>query len=151
MLRMTADKQSFQGRDPFGVRLRSLFDNVFSSQKPLFSLSEKVWNPPTDVYETANSVVIKMEVAGVSLNDLDLTIKDHYLVIRGCRRESPCLDKENFHLMEIRYGSFERSFPLPHNVHLDEIQAQYTNGFLIVTVPKKTPVSREIPVRSSED
>lgn len=148
MALMTVIRQSVAHRDPSASSFRSLFDNFFSSQRPLFSLSEKVWNPPADVYETASSLVIKMEIAGVSLNDLDITAQDRYLIIRGRRREPPCLDKENYHLMEIRYGAFERAFPLPGNVRLDEIQAQYSNGFLIVMVPRKQPVSREIPIQN---
>lgn len=129
----------------------ALFDNLFSSQRPLFSLSEKVWNPPTDVYETSSSMVIKMEIAGVSMSELDVTLEDRLLIIRGCRRENPCLDKEDFHLMEIRYGAFERTFPLPPKTHLEEIQAQYSNGFLIITVPRKPLVTRDIPVKIVEE
>jgi HSP20 family protein len=126
---------------------RSFFDNLFSSQHPLFSLSEKVWNPPTDVYETGDSVVIRMEIAGVSLDALDVRVEDRLLIIRGCRRENPCLDKEDFHLMEIRYGAFERAFALPAKTRPEEIQAQYTNGFLIVTIAKQQATTREILVQ----
>ena len=149
MAALTVNRQ-FLGREaPAGFR--ALFDNLFSSQHPLFSLSEKVWNPPTDVYETASSIVIKMEIAGVSLSELDVTLEDRLLIIRGCRRENPCLDKEDFHLMEIRYGAFERAFPLPPKTRFDEIQAQYSNGFLIITVPRKASVTRGIPVKVIEE
>jgi len=149
MPQLTVNRQLLESGDPVGFR--ALFDNLFSTQHPLFSLSEKVWNPPTDVYETVSSMVIKMEIAGVSLSELDVTLEDRLLIIRGCRRENSCLDKEDFHLMEIRYGAFERAFPLSPKTHFDEIHAQYSNGFLIITVPKKAPVNRGIPVKIIEE
>lgn len=130
---------------------KPLFDNFFSSQRPLFSLSHQVWNPPADLYETNEDIVIKMEIAGVCLSRLDVTADRNYLFIRGCRGEDAPLPKEDYQLMEIRYGRFERVFTLPFRPNADEIKAEYRNGFLVVRVTKRRAVSREIAVQVVED
>ena len=79
--------------------IKTVFDNFFSSQRPLFSLSDRIWNPPTDVYETCESMVIKMEVAGVKQEDMDISVDNNLLLIRGRRLEETPLRKENFYLM----------------------------------------------------
>lgn len=115
---------------------RSLFDNIFSSQRPLFSLSERVWNPPADVYETSEFIIVKMEVAGICPASLEVTAHGNYLIVRGCRHEDAPLPKENYHLMEIRYGHFERVFSMPVDLGAEAIQACYKNGFLEVRISK---------------
>jgi HSP20 family protein len=133
-----------------GTGYKSVLDNVFSSQRPVFSLSEKVWNPPADVYETRDSLVIKMEIPGVDREGLETVVEGNCIVVRGCRREMSSLPKEDYHLMEIRYGRFERVFGLPVKVRVEEIEAHYNNGFLVVTVPKKPTVARDIPITEGE-
>jgi HSP20 family protein len=129
---------------------KSHFDNVFASQKPFFSLSENVWNPPADIYETSTHLVIKMEVAGVCKDRLRIMSEDKTLIVSGCRAEDG-LPKENYHLMEIRYGAFERVFNLPFKIDTDAINAQYTNGFLIITIPIVPVVSRQIRIEVIEN
>lgn len=136
---------------PTGEKAHSLFDNFFSSERPLFSLSEKVWNPPADVYETADSVVVKMEVAGVCRKTLEIVAENNFLVIRGSRRENVPLPKQNYHLMEIRYGHFERAFGMPVKLDPEKINAQYCNGFLIVTITKQKTKPRPITVDVVDD
>jgi HSP20 family protein len=130
---------------------KPVFDNYFSSQRPLFSLSQRVWNPPADVYETQDSIVMKMEIAGVCQETLEVTAENNFLVIRGSRGEEAALSKENYHLMEIRYGRFERVFGLPFQLSADDISANYNNGFLVVSVSKKAAKSREVAIRIVED
>ncbi|MFW6303028.1 MAG: Hsp20/alpha crystallin family protein [Candidatus Sumerlaeota bacterium] len=129
---------------------KSAFDNFFSSQRPMFSLSEKVWNPPTDVYETSDSIVVKMEIAGLSLDEMKVMTDDHYLIVQGCRREEAGLPKDNYHLMEIHYGYFERVFGMPGKLHSEDIEAQYNNGFLVVTIGKRERPRRNIDVKVVE-
>ncbi len=130
---------------------KSAFDNFFSSQRPMFSLSEKVWNPPTDVYETSDSIVVKMEIAGLSLDQMKVMADEHYLIVQGCRKEEAGLPKDNYHLMEIHYGYFERVFGMPHKLHSEDIQAQYNSGFLAVTIAKRERKTRHIAVDVIED
>ena len=149
---MSSEKKTSTPASPRspGQTRKSALDNVFSSQRPLFSLSRKVWNPPADVYETPDSWVVKMEVAGLCQHTLQTTTEDNHLVIRGCRSEASDLSKEKYHLMEIRYGQFERHFSLPAGLNRDDVNAQYTNGFLIVAISKKPKRSRKIEIEIVE-
>ncbi|NQU42075.1 Hsp20/alpha crystallin family protein [bacterium] len=125
---------------------KPLFDNFFSSQRPLFNLSERLWNPPSDVYETSDSIIIKMEIAGAPQQHLQITADNNFLIIRGRRDEDATLPKENYHLMEIHYGCFQRVFAMPFHLDAEDINAQYNNGFLIVTVAKRQPQKHHISV-----
>lgn len=120
-------------------------DHYFSSQKPWFSLSKKIWNPPTDIYETKDKLLIKMEVAGVKEEHLDISFQDNVLVIRGLRMEEE-IDEMNLHLLEIHYGQFERIFELPDNVKIGEIRATYSEGFLRVLIDKEQLQTKPITI-----
>jgi HSP20 family protein len=122
-------------------------DSFFSSQRPLFSLSEKIWNPPTDVYEVEGAIHVKIEIAGVHEEDLEIAVDKNLLRVSGRRREEiPNAARASYHLMEIRYGSFERVFGLPAKLDLDAITATYRDGFLLIEVPKSHTQPREIPI-----
>ncbi|HBF33857.1 TPA: hypothetical protein DDW35_04780 [Candidatus Sumerlaeota bacterium] len=121
-------------------RKKLLSDNIFSYERPFFSMSERVWNPPSDVYEVGkNQVVITMEIAGLKLDDLQITAENSYLVVRGCRAEEPA--KSHYHLMEIRHGVFERAFRLSFPLHPENINAKYHDGFLVITLERKPEAS----------
>lgn len=127
--------------------IKNIFDNFLSTQKPLFSLSQKVWNPPTDVYETKDHIIVKMEIAGVDKSDIEVTVEDNILKVRGVRCERAKVNKENYHVMEIHYGNFERVFRLPKNLESKDISASYQDGFLRIAIPKNHAVSQEIVVK----
>jgi HSP20 family protein len=92
------------------------------------------WRPPTDVYETDESVVIRVEVAGMKETDFSISLVDRVLIITGVRQDpSP---KVAYHQMEIRYGDFRTEVFLHWAVEQDSITATYSNGFLQVTLPK---------------
>lgn len=92
------------------------------------------WRPPTDVYETDENVVVRVEVAGMKETDLSVSLVDRMLVITGVRHDpSP---KVAYHQMEIRYGDFRTEVFLHWTVEQEDIVATYTDGFLQVTLPK---------------
>ncbi|MBU0494792.1 MAG: Hsp20/alpha crystallin family protein [Chloroflexi bacterium] len=92
--------------------------------------------PPTDVYETKDAVVVQLEIPGVSLDDLEITVLERSLVITG-RREDPLLSQKiAYHRMEIQYGDFETEVYLPAALDQDEIKAEYHDGFLTLGFPK---------------
>jgi HSP20 family protein len=113
-----------------------LLDHFFSSQRPMFSLSAGVWNPPTDVSETIDRIHIQMEIGGVCKNDLSVTLDRGILTIRGRRYDRPPAEQETYHLMELRYGCFERAFRLPADIDPDGIEAAYREGILSIEIPK---------------
>ncbi len=122
--------------DAFSRHVKQLVDNFFTGDHPRFCPLERAWNPPTDIFETADAVHIKMEVAGVTESDIDVKVNDTYLIIRGRRDDDRNLKRENFHLMEIQYGHFERVFRLPMHMETHDVTAALRNGFLIVSIPR---------------
>lgn len=94
------------------------------------------WRPPTDVYETDDDVVVRVEVAGMKETDFSISLTERLLVISGLRQD-PC-PKVAYHQMEIRYGEFRTEIFLHWSVDQEHITATYTEGFLQVTLPKLT-------------
>ena len=96
--------------------------------------SYKVWRPPTDVYETDESVVVKVEIAGLKEGEFEVSLTSRILTIFGSRRESA--SKLSYQQMEIRYGRFLTEVRLPCAVESGQTEAVYEDGFLRVTLPK---------------
>jgi len=108
-----------------------------------------VWRPPTDVYETDDSVVVIVEVAGLKEGDYEITLTNRTLTVKGQRRDPA--DKLAYHQMEINYGEFRTQVYLPWPLEdTDEgVEATYEDGFLRVVLRKAQP--RRIPVRQRCD
>lgn len=96
---------------------------------------ETAWTPSTDVYVHATGAVIKVELAGIRKEDLDLTIEGSRMTISGVRRDECRNGSPNFQVMEIHYGAFESVVELPPGFDLGQARASYQNGFLRVDVP----------------
>jgi HSP20 family protein len=95
------------------------------------------WTPLLDVYETQEKFVIKMELPGVSPDDVDISVEDSTLLVRGERRFYSDQNEENFHRVERRFGEFSRSLTLPQTADAQNIQASFDAGVLTIEVPKK--------------
>ena len=93
------------------------------------------WVPNTDVYVTDTGLVIKVELAGMRRDDLELTVDGNHLVISGFRQDGCRTSKCNFLIMEIHYGAFESVIEIPSGYDLGQAKASYQNGFLRVDVP----------------
>jgi HSP20 family protein len=93
-----------------------------------------VWNPPTDVYETDQSVVVKMEIAGMREEDLEVAIQDNILVVSGSRTDST--ERRAYHQMEIPFGRFAVTVDLPALVDVEKASAKYKDGFLTINLPR---------------
>ncbi len=93
--------------------------------------------PPVDIYETEQNIVLKMEVPGVEQKDLDIRIENQTITIRGERKFEQEVKEDNFHRVERRYGSFQRSFSLPNTVNPEQVTADYESGVLKVTLAKR--------------
>ena len=97
---------------------------------------ESHWVPNTDVYVTEDALVIKVELAGMRKEDLELTVDGNQLTITGHRPDGCRAPKCKFLVMEINYGSFQSVIELPPGYNLDQAKAAYQNGFLRVDVPQ---------------
>ncbi len=94
----------------------------------------RTWRPPTDVYETDDAIIVKVEIAGMSPEDIQISFVDHVLTVRGVR---PDMDAKNsYHCLEIPYGEFDSQVLLPGAINEDAIDARYENGFLRIVLPK---------------
>jgi HSP20 family protein len=92
------------------------------------------WKPLTDVYETDDSLVVKMEIAGLRDEDLDVVVQENVLIVSGTRSDSS--ERRAYHQMEIPFGKFEIAIDLPYAVNVEKAGALYKDGFLMVTLPK---------------
>jgi HSP20 family protein len=99
-----------------------------------WQVRSSVWNPPTDVYETEQNLIIKVEVAGMRDEDFEVAIEENILIILGIRPDQS--ERRAYHQMEIMYGKFEIAIQLPVNIDIDHALAEYKDGFLIITLPK---------------
>lgn len=96
-----------------------------------------VWRPPTDVFETEDVVVVRVEIAGMRESDFSVALDGRYLSIRGTRPDIS--ERRAYHQMEIRFGEFSTDVELSCPVEMDKIEAVYNNGFLRVILPKALP------------
>jgi HSP20 family protein len=94
------------------------------------------WVPNTDVYVTEEMLVIKVELAGMKKEDLELTVEGNRLTITGHRPDGCRAPKCKFLVMEINYGSFQSVIELPPGYDLGQAKATYQNGFLRIDVPQ---------------
>ena len=96
-----------------------------------------IWNPPVDVYETTNSIVLKADVPDVNKEDVNISVEGNVLTLRGERKRETEVKEKDFYRTERRYGAFSRSFTLPGSVDADKIEADFSGGVLKVTLPKR--------------
>lgn len=110
-----------------------LFDRTFGSDN---GRTERVWAPAVDVYETRDEVVVKTELPGVKPEEVNVTLHEGTLHIKGERKFREEVKEENFYRLERRYGTFERTIPLPADIQEDKVAAAYKDGVLEITLPK---------------
>lgn len=106
--------------------------------------SKAHWVPNTDVYESDTGLVIKVELAGMRSENLEITVEDNCLRITGNRPDGCRAAKCSFLVMEINYGPFETVLELPHGYDLSQARAAYLNGFLRIDVPLATQPQTKI-------
>ena len=107
----------------------------------------KIWRPPTDVYETDECVVVKVEIAGMEERDFAVSLDANVLTVSGVRNDPAA--KLGYQQMEILYGHFETEVHLPRAIDEDRVEATYEDGFLQIRLPKAQP--RQVPVVSTGD
>jgi HSP20 family protein len=93
------------------------------------------WRPPTDVFETDEAFVVRVEIAGMKEDDFMIELNQNTLSIHGQRSDWP--ERRAYHQMEIYFGEFGIEMDLPQPVIASQVQADYENGFLRVTLPKE--------------
>jgi HSP20 family protein len=129
------------GRNPFRELfelqrgINQIFDANFAA--PREDVALKAWTPAVDVYEDEDSFLIKLELPEVNRDDVKVSLNEGTLSIAGERRVENEEKRENYHRVERSYGQFYRSFTLPPNVNTEAINAQFKDGVLRLTLPKR--------------
>ncbi len=116
----------------FQNRLNRLFDPFLEEALPLTN-----WVPACDIYETDKDIVVKAELPGLKKEEVFVSIENNVLMLRGERKFTDEVKRENFHRVERTYGEFLRSFTLPTFVDTTKILAEFKDGILMVTLPKR--------------
>lgn len=117
--------------DEFDFLLRNYYTkrNAFGPTNELF--------PPADLFETEEEVILLLDLAGIDPTKVSLVYEDNQLHIAGMREDTCEYEKRTYHLMEIYYGPFTRTFDLPANIEPNSIRAKYNNGMLNISMKKK--------------
>ncbi len=118
--RMNRLMSDYRTRSPFGEE----------------EMAQGAWIPAVDIYETKESIVLNVELPGVTKDDISLEVKDSTLTIRGEKKLEKDVKEENFHRMERTYGAFTRAFTLPSTVQQDKVKAKFRDGILEIHLPK---------------
>ena len=101
-----------------------------------WQVRSSVWSPPTDMYETEEVYVIRVEIAGMREDDFEVLLENNTLLISGSRPDFT--ERRAYQQMEIRFGKFSTALNLPGPVNIEQARAEYRNGFLTVVLPKAT-------------
>ena len=96
--------------------------------------SGRLWNPAADVYRSADGWVVKVDLAGICADDLEIAVYDSDLRIRGCRRDTFVRDGFSYQQMEITYSQFEKSLQFPSPIEQGSVTYEYRDGFLLVNL-----------------
>jgi HSP20 family protein len=107
------------------------------------------WRPPTDVYETEEAIVVRVEIAGMREADFSISLDDRTLQIRGIRPDNP--EKRAYHQMEILFGDFSTEVELPNKVQAEQVEAVYRDGFLRIVLPKAASQSIQVVDQNAPD
>jgi HSP20 family protein len=116
-------------------RMNRLFNDVYHPRQSDDLMNRGTWTPAVDIYEVEGALVLKAEVPDMRREDIDVSVENNTLTIRGERKLDHEVKQESFHRIERAYGSFARSFSLPNTVDATKIGAEYKNGVLTVKLP----------------
>jgi HSP20 family protein len=122
--------------------IRKSFPATFESKRESFhainwQVRSSVWSPPTDLYETAEAFVVRIEIAGMREEDFEVVLDENLLMVSGIRPDRN--ERRAYHQMEIWFGRFELWVEIPIPVDADASLAEYKDGFLLIRLPKAGP------------
>jgi len=134
----TALKRMDPFREWMGIqdRMNHLFRNVFPASED-DQITSGAWTPAVDIYELPESIEMTFEIPGVDKNDVKVTFENNQLTVTGERRLEHADKREGYHRVERSYGGFVRSFTLPNTIDPNRINAEYENGLLRLSLPKR--------------
>ena len=132
MTRLIPWRETTKSLEAFRREMDRLFDKFFE----MMPFSEQEFVPSVDVSETANEIMVQAEIPGIDPQELDISLNGRLLTIRGEKKSEHEEEKENYHKIERRYGSFSRTLELPSDIDPDRVEAKYKDGVLKIILPK---------------
>ncbi len=127
--------EPFRGAATLQEQVNRLFGNALEHSGEESNLT--TWAPAVDIYETEHELVVKADLPEVDPKELDIRVENNLLTIRGERKFEKKVNEDNYLRVERAYGSFSRSFSLANTVNAEAIKADYQNGVLTLTIPKR--------------
>jgi len=127
--------EPFRGVSTFQDQISRFFNEAFDRSSDEANLTP--WAPAVDIYETAHQLVVKTDLPDIKPEELDIRVENNILTIRGEREFEKKVNENNYLRVERSYGSFSRSFSLANTVNTEAIQADYKNGVLTLSIPKR--------------
>ena len=132
--------------------LDRLLRGAFSPSFGEGEVSTRTWAPPVDIYENGDNLVLKAELPGLSPEDVEIRVQDNTLYLKGERKFEKEVEEQSYHRVERSYGTFTRTFSLPNSIDADKVAANYKDGVLTLTMPKKEEAKpKTIKINVSKD
>src|SRR5246500_2393875 len=126
--------EPFRGNSP-EAQMNRLISDFFGRATQEHNLT--TWAPAVDIFESEHELVVKADLPDVKPEELDIRVENNILTIRGERKFEKKVDEKNYLRVERSYGSFSRSFSLANTVNSEAIKADYKDGVLTLTIPKR--------------
>jgi HSP20 family protein len=120
------------------ARVQEEMNRAHGDERLLFRAGESVgWTPACDIYEDGEELVVRAELAGVEPKEVEIRFENDVLTLKGERKLEMEEKRENYHRVELSYGTFTRAFSLPASIDAEKIRAESKNGVLVIHLPKK--------------
>ncbi len=139
--------------DPFRemLQMRRTMDRLIDGSLTENDFGQSEWSLPLDVVEKDNEYVVKASLPGIKPEDIDVTLDKGLLTIKGQVQDESDKEEGQYHLRERRFGMFSRTIQLPTSVNADQIQADYKDGILMLTLPKTEEVKpKKIAIKHAD-
>ncbi len=127
--------EPFRGVSTLQDQINRLFNGALDRTSDEANLT--AWAPAVDIYETEHELVVKADIPEIKPEDLDIRVENNILTIRGERKFEKKVNEDSYLRVERSYGSFSRSFSLANTVNAEAIKADYKNGVLTLSIPKR--------------
>ncbi len=127
-------------------RMEQMMERLLHGADPVPSPTG--WTPRADIYETADRILVILEIPGVERDDLEIVVQGRYLRVAGSREQPASSGCVRWHQMEIAYGPFERVVALPAEADPERIEATYRDGYLRIEIVREAAGTRAVPIET---
>jgi HSP20 family protein len=123
--------------------INRMFNSFFRNEAEDDTLATAAWYPSADIAEQDDGYIVKMELPGVTKDDVKIVMQENMLTVKGEKKQEKESKGSNYHRVERSYGSFQRSFTLPTSVKGDKVDASFKDGVLSIVLPKAEEAKRK--------